>query len=421
MRRLLLVCLVLMFIVPITAQEDETETFNRLPDILAQVPDTPAARQWFTFADYQAMTLARPGALQPPNYEAIESDLAPYAQWWRAFLGISSGISFDFAPIWWDDGDIYHGFTFFDMDASVEYGSPPEAIQMLIANYNVADVIAAHEEREYTVSEEENYTLLCSSDGCDAGQQVNIESRLQGYSFGGSLGREQPVMITNEDTVLSSPYLPSVEAHIDLLSGDSTSLADDANYQAIATAAGHDVSAVIQGYILPVSVIATTDDIIDMMLGSDAPEEQRQAFAEQLGLSDAENLLPAYSVFGIIDAATDTEQVARVLLPYENEDDAQFAADELINRLETMSSLMVRRPFDDILEDRGATYQSYVTEDETMGRFVTVIEFRAPLPTALDNDEGLANASSTIYRILPQMVFAGDTAWLAPNLGADND
>ena len=417
-RRLILLLLMLIVTIPIIAQEDEPEAFNRLPEMLQNVPDTEASRQWFTFADYEAMTLARAGAVRPATLEAFESDLPPYRFWWAAFMGIQSGVALDFARLWWNDGDTVNGFTFFEMDGSVQYGSPTEQVQMFLADYDPDKVIAAHADRDYTVEETDSYQLLCSPDGCDAGQQVNVADRDPTYIFGGHLGRKQPVLMY-DNIILSSPYMPAVEAHRDVVTGDAPSLADDADYRALAEAAGVGVEAIIQGYILPVSVIATTEDVIASMLGADATEDEREAMIEQLGLDDAENNLPAYAVFAITDAATATEQVARVMLPYDNETNAEIAADEMQTRLESMTSVMTRRDFVDVLEDRNATMTSYIIA--TDDRFVAVLELRAPLAVTIENNAGLINASSMLYRIFPTMIFSGDTLWLAPNLPQQED
>ena len=399
MRRFICLWLIVMHtFIPVMAQDEPSEPINILPDLLALTPYTEIAQNYFSFVDYDAVTTARQGAIRPLNSDALYSNFAPYEHWWRALMGVSSGLPGDYVMMWMEDDENTNGVSYFDMNASLVYGNIPEQVTMILADYDPQSVIGVHQERDYTLTQEANYSLLCSADGCDAGNMMSVISRDPRYIFGGKLGREQPILLF-DDVLVSSPYLALVEDHMALLDGELGHLGENMDYRAIAEAVTMGgVEIVMQGDIMPASAI-------QMAL----PDDQDYSYA---------NDFPDYSLLAIVDGATTEEQVARIMLVYDNEADAELASAEIPQRLEHYQPLYGRRTILEIFEVAEAELDVYVLAPEGVDRYITVVELRTAIPLKLRSDEGDNVDSSTLYRIWIQTVLGGDALWLLPSLSS---
>lgn len=387
--------ILLLAAVPAAAQDDEPN-YAPLLDMLAQIPDTEASRAGLlSYVDYRAAELARPGAAQPESWQEWdalmdeESDAA--GLWLGAFQGVTSGPA-SFTQNLMRAGDLVNlaGFDAFDVDRGIEYGEPP-ANGILFGGDFASDTIqAAYADRAYTAvsTDSEDITLLCQEGDCTTGMMTNLAERNPEIPFGGELGRNQPLLIAS-GYLFSSADWDVVQQHLALYAGEQSSLADAPEYQAAAEAISQG-GRVIQVYLVD-------------------PAELHTELPESPDLGDAAEL-PPYELLALVDTATEEEQVAMVLLVYDDAASTQQAASAVPERLSTMASLRTEQPFADLLADRSAEVESSVFESEETGKSVAIITLRAPLASSDASDR--IEASSMVYRLLVQMLFSRDTTWL---------
>jgi hypothetical protein len=387
-----------------------------LLDALARVPATADALATpVSYVDYKAVASARPGALEPTSLsellELAEADDPAAARWLAASMGIASGPAdllsglFSGGPSW----PTSVGFDFTDIDRAVTFGTPPANGTVLMGAFDPAAIEAAYAARDYTATPADDRTLLCSANGCDAGLDVDLASMDPSVPFGGRLGRQEPLAASSSE-ILSSADIGTVDAMLATASGDSPALADDPAFRAVATAPADDLT-VIQATLLPVAAIVAGPDVAAMLGERATPEQIEEIIAE----FEALETMPAPTAVAIIDGATPTEQVVTLALAYPTEADATRAADVVAERLMTVDSLMRAAPLADLLEERGLTsIESEVRPAGPDTEAAAVIRLRAPLAGDEPTELGGLPASSMLYRLFVDLVYARDLLWLAP-------
>ena len=210
---------------PIFAQTTETE--SPLLRMLARIPDSPAARQYFSYVDYQALLASRPGVPEITSWEQLSSLAGSKSNEGRvvmaALQGMQSGPQF-YARYFMQAGEMPSvvGFDLLAIERAVEFGNPPEQGDVLEGNFDTQAVIDAHVTRLYTPSDENGLTLLCPEAGCDTGMEINIRQRDNANPFGGNLGRSQPVLV-GDSLVASSASIDVVNAIAAAVADPSTS------------------------------------------------------------------------------------------------------------------------------------------------------------------------------------------------------
>ena len=118
------------------------------------------------------------------------------------------------------------GFDLLDVERHLTFGTPPSDGTLLIGAFDPAAVRAAHEARGYGASTAGGRTRLCGAAGCEAGLQADLAHADPGLPFGGAIGRNEPLSVSERDLLVSadSATLEAMEA---ATLGDLASLAED--------------------------------------------------------------------------------------------------------------------------------------------------------------------------------------------------
>jgi hypothetical protein len=301
------------------------------------------------------------------------------------------------------------GFDLLDIRQHLVFGQPPVDGTVLMGDFDPARIASTYADRGYTASESGGRTLLCGPAGCENGQQVDLGNADSGLPFGARLGRSVPLAVSDQD-ILVSPAIETLTGMLDA-AGTEASLDEDPAYRAVATAADPAL-ALIQATLLPGTLLGMGPEVLGLL--SQDPEEAGRLVAQ---LSEVFEPMPQPQVVGILDGATETEQVVTIALAYADEADATVAADVLPRRLQTLPSLSMA-PLAELLSERGVTSvtgQVVPAGDGTTA--AAVVEVRAPLASAEPGpDNARPEASSRLYRLFADLVFRRDLLWLAPVL-----
>jgi galactitol-specific phosphotransferase system IIB component len=200
---------------------------------------------------------------------------------------------------------------------------------------------------------------------------------------------------------MNSPDYQQVEAMAAAYAGDEDSLADIPSYRAaaeIASASG----TVVQIQIVDVALLAVSPVREDFTTES-----------EELGV------LPLYELGVFAHRVEEGEQIAEVILIYGSEANAEAAAVEVAARLEKYTSMVIQQPLMDILDERGITLETpRVVENESTGKWATVIAFTSPVPPEEPSEGDLGGQivqSALNYSLLINMLYQRDLGWLTPN------
>jgi hypothetical protein len=381
---------------------------------LARVPATDALDGLISYVDYGAVAAARPGALEPASVVEFlagrEADDPAADRLQGAMTGVSSGPSdllsgLYAAGVSWPET---LGFDFFDIDRAVAFGAPPSNGIALLGEFDAAAIEAAYERRGYTSAADRDHALLCSAAGCEAGLDVDPSQIDQSVPFGGRLGRQEPLALS-ESEVLSSPDIATLQHMLETTAATGTSLADLKAFQALASAPD-DAQRIIQAMFLGGHLIFASPQLDETI---DSVEDIDAALAELDGLAP----LPAPETIAVFDGATATEQVVTIALAYQDEEAARQAADAVAARLESVSSVRFDGPLSDALETRGVTAITPSVREPAVGSgesAVGVVELRAPLVDDEPTPTGALKPSSLLYRLFYELIMARDLLWITP-------
>lgn len=415
--------LALAFAPSVGAQEAALESDQPpLLRVLSYVPDDPEVLAYFSYIDYHAMFAARPGAVHPANFTEFlalaDADTPESALMLAVMRGISSGPGDLMAYLLSSGPDMPQivGFDFFDIERAVEYSTPPENVVLLEGAFIPLQIEAAHSARGYSSSAESTAEarILCPQAGCDSGANVDFANRALGNPFGGHLGRSQPVLI-GDRIVASSTSYPNVLAVAGAISRTQRSLADNPDVLAGAEAVAEAGDLILQAVFIRPDQIA--QNIFDLFsLNPQLSAEGRQTLEARL--NELLTLpLPAYDLLIIADRASATEQTTSVALVYDSIEDAEQAADSLVQRLQTYHSIAADRPFVTYLEQLGVSAIEGSVITASTGRSVALLTLRAPLPDVESPFSSDPAESSPVYRRLFAAFMQRDLGWLIPNGG----
>ncbi len=405
---LLLTFLLLSTFTLVAAQPVETPLLR----MLARIPDTSAARETFSYADYRALVAARPGAPTATSwaeFEALNDD--EQALFISALQGLSSGSDF-FQRYFMETGDMTGvvGFDLLNVVRAAAYGNPPASVTILEGEFDTDAVITAHEARGYSSEHQGDLTLLCGADGCENGMQTNLRDRNTANPFGGELGRSQPVLV-GQRLVASSPSIDALNLVSSAITGDERNLLDQPAYRAAAEAITAD-GTLIQAYFVNSTDIAPAAE--GLLLNSRLSAEQVKALTEQL--QDEFVPLLQYNLIAFADTLTGSEQTTIIALVYTNHADAEASAALFPARLEEAMSFQTNALFGDMLKERGVTATDVAIYDASSNRSVLTISLRSPLPSAELADGERPQSISRVYSLLVRALFARDLSWLATQL-----
>lgn len=404
MRRKVFISIILtllcLAVVPIHAQEDDTSFFDEHPlfQMLSVVPDNePSRADVVYYMDYRAVENT---ADYIPTYDSVDDWLNGdgwlgfVQRWFSVPVALSTGFTQEIERI-----PEFMGFDFFDIDQTLAIGQPPDTTTVWHGEFDADSIVQAHVAREYVETEINGAQVLCGAVGCENGTEVNITSRDAASLFDPQLGREFPFAIL-PNTLVVSPGLPSLENAISAHTGELQSLAKAEDFRALGESILN--PDVYEGDLVQAQFMS--DDIFNVTLdfvAGDTSDIINEAIAEDFQNSivgDYGNL-PQSQLAVIADRQEGNMQVALIGLVYDNEADAQVAADEITARISTFADVLVRRgnePLIDFVE--GAVLNDgYVYESANTGLYVAVISVDYPLP-AERSDFGDGNAPILVFR-----------------------
>jgi hypothetical protein len=387
------------------AQEDTSAPLIRL---LGALPDNSAVTESLSYADYRAITAARPGApliTTAEDWLALDGTSGEDA-WFGAFLGLSSGPQ-DFVtstftqPV---EAREAIGFDPYTVERAISYGNPPEQVSILEGNFDEDLIGEAYAAREYEQNSLEGMTLWCGDDTCE-GTRQDLPSRNPADPFGGNLGRRQPVLV-GEDLIASSPSIERLQEQAQAIAGITPTLADNPDYRAVAEAITQDGTLLQAWFINPTDI----SPLSEILLLPDLSAEELEELSTELAARFVP--LPQYDLVAFADTATETEQIAQVALVYESADQANEASDILQQRIASYESLVTQLPMQEMLEDRGLTsIETEVYEGDE--RSVLLVKLHAPLPGLEPSSDDPPVSSSLLFRTLVDMYLRRDIGWLA--------
>ena len=236
--RILAVLLSLLCFSSVLAQSEE---LHPLLQLLETIPNDAAAREWFTYVDFRAVTESREGAPSITTTGAFEAltagDSLERDLFFAAYFGIGSGPG-DFLSnlLRIAEGMLNAtGIDPFSIERALTYGTPPGAVDVYFGDFDERQIAAAHSLRGYAENTVSGLTLWCGNDECE-GTRMDLASRDPANPFGGNLGRQQAVLV-GDGFVASSASTERLEQIAEAAAGEVDTLADSPNIRAAAEAA----------------------------------------------------------------------------------------------------------------------------------------------------------------------------------------
>jgi hypothetical protein len=399
-KALYLILVLLLSMLSFSVYSDDEET-HPLLEMLAFAPDNEASRSGeIYYMDFRAVENAFDYLEKPDNF----------ADWWESNPWIGFTNRWMSAPnfiqsLMRSGEEIPEtvGFDFFDVDRTLSFGRPPNHAVIWGGNFDADSIGAAHTARDYAQNEINGATAWCSSAGCDQGLQTDIAARELGNIFDSGLGRKPPVLIF-PDYLGSAFQLEIVENIAATSNGDMSSLAESSDYRTLVEAIidiDHYSGELVQAQFWSSIYVQLTLDVNNLESACELLQIQEcdQNLSAPVWLTDY-GYLPAYELVAIADRQEDDEQVAIIVLLYDNEDDAQIAAPELAKRITTFSDAILRGD-DELLLDRDVlqpvSVENYVYTSEKTDMSAAVVAVNYYTPTQQEAMRPMARENGAVY------------------------
>lgn len=402
----LILLTLLLGVSALTAQDAEAE--SPLLTFLSHVPISSTQGQPVTlmYIDYRALEASR--GLETPSLEDYLSDRV----WMASTYGIHSGLPLNYIGGILDELPATVGFNFFDVDRSASFGQPPTQAYLLQGDLNYDSMSAAFSNIGYEAAELMGMPALCSVDGCDTGQNVDIANRLMANPFGGHLGRREPLVFLPE-IVANSPSSGVLNQVVQAASGEADSLADNPNYMALEEALSN--YNLIQLMTLnSLELMFSASNMMDPLVRPSTDITSAEALAEALDQNGQPGTLAPYSLAALASSYEGDDELSHVILVYSDEAAAEQAAETLQTRLLAYESIVTGQAFADVIEMLDATVdeaQVYASSDND--RFVVIWTLRNPIPSNEENEDGQITASGLGFSRLVNMLYMQDVGFFA--------
>lgn len=414
MRRILAVLIIILAVMTLAAAQDsDDDEPSPLLRALSAVPVTPEVLGLefiASYANYADAMQARIGMVFP-SYDAFQAA-------YDSGLPAASVVPWSFAPtgpamllpnfLLLGDMPDAVGLDFFQIGQAIEFGQPPA--QAIVHFGAFEPVVMAEKLKDFGFrleAETENGLLICSTEGCDTGMQVDFSMHDPLNPFGGELGRRFPVL-ASESMIVTSPDLEAFEAAVDAVAGEQRSAADLEPFQAVDSVLS--AFPYVPGAIFLSPAIGAFDPA--SIIRSADPEAAIAALNAVL----ADNPVGPFELAAIAAAADSETESGLALFVYTDEDAALTAAASIDARLAAMSSLVVPQTYVDILSNRGELFPAEVVSVPAVDRHVVVVRVDAPTPPNAEVDGRLPQSHLAAQAFI-NMVYRLDTAWFAVSVG----
>lgn len=417
---IVLLVALLMGALPGLAQDDSDpagiphpliEMLSMVPAEAAVVPPDAEEITWIGYADLRANEQARPGVATPQDMATMREWPEDTQDLWVAnhmrLIGVPIYIQTirptghtRLGPEMVD----YLGFDIFEIDRVMYLEDHPTLeIEIYAGHFDAQQVIETLVSRTYTKATSNDFPVVCGPVGCEHGDEVTqflpdqgerdprTLSRLGAFPiFRGDIGRQQPIAFVS-NAMLSSPYWDALDAMTAAAQGSRLSIYDLPDYRAItdfAVAESADGLLIQVLYFDPTwfsakyyaySVYAYIQEYSE-----DLTSEQMIQLAEELNLdTTAWADLPLYSAVAMVDWQDGPDQVAHLVLAYDNEADAQQAAEVVTRRIPEQSAFALigeNEPVLDYIELDYTLEPGRVVYNAAADQWLAVTTLRVPLP-----------------------------------------
>jgi hypothetical protein len=336
------------------------------------------------------------------------------ALWLAALNGLASGPEMSYLRLQLDDPAKSGGFSPLEVDRALTFGEPPRMGTIRAGKFDTAKVDAALTGEGWQKATVADAPAWCNPDGCDQGMKLDLKSRNPANPFGGPLGRKD-VVAALPGYLVSSPSNTVVENMVKAANQEVPSLADDAYVQAAVSAIQSTGDVRQAQFYNPLAVSQVSPPNLDRL----SPEQADKL--KELLKPNAANALPQYTLMFMADTWKDKDQFAMIGLVYSSAEVAKQAAGALDARLKDWVSLQVKRPFLDMIQERGGEIQpAYVAKDAATGKATVLLVVRYPMPDNERHQNGGQNSftsSSLIFRLFAQAVMSRDLMLIATSAG----
>ena len=365
---------------PLPAVAYEHELFDMLGMVPASMARVEGAPQ-LSYVNYRAVEQVWVGVPTPESWEDLmslsDSDTDAGAFWIAnarrilsgpPILGLQSGL---------ESMPEVMGFDFFDIDRGLILGQPPEEVFILGGDFDGDTIAAAHRARDYTATDLGGASLWCGPVGCENGLQIDPANREPANIFGGDLGRQFPFAVLPGHLVTSG-LLSAVHGAVVTYQDAQNSLLDVPSYRAVAEAITQD-----DGVLLQVQFFQATD--VGFM-PPDFLSAHQELIDETLG---SYGTLPLYELAALVDRQHGNDQVAMMVLVYDNENSARSGAEELTSRIVSFSRLDLGQtePMLDIPEIDGRVGGPSVFYSEAADKWIAMATALYPIPEHVSPSE----------------------------------
>lgn len=339
------------------------EMLSHVPGSATDLGTTPN----ISYVDYRALEQAREGV---PTYQswaewnqAQENDDLAGGLWLINSRRIQSGPSliFEYFRVL-DTMPEVMGFDVFEIDRALTFNNPPQTGFIYAGDFDLDAIAAAHTARNYTMTEVDGIELWCGEVGCENGFEQNLQERDVANIFGGDLGRQFPFALT-DGYIMTSGDLTVLEEMIGAAQDEQDSILDVPEYLALAEASVQGDGLLVQAQFY--NIVDFNED----ELPSPAP----------------------YINAALVDKQEGSDQIAMLLVVYENEADAQAAAESLTESIANFAppSMQTDTPIMADENINGSADEPSVYFSESTGLWVAIASIRYPTPSDDEVQSGL--------------------------------
>jgi hypothetical protein len=403
MRRLLCLC---VFVVATTLGMAQSTDVQPVFSPLAAIPDTPTSRNLITLVDRDAIAVAYPDAQKPASTSALLNALQGRgrfaegeAVWALVFRGLLDETAQEIVLA--EDLPNALGIEVLQISQVASFGLVPEDGRLFLGDFDLMAVQSALAARGYTTDDE---ALWCYEGDCASGLKISFDQRNPANPFGGNLGRTQPI-IAVPGMLYSAAAEAVVRAGAATIAGDLKSLADAPAYRAVAEALSSQGIVLQTTFMDGASLLNNSTMNVPML-----PDDMAQTLPE--GIMPIE----PYMLYALADVVTSTEQAGIAAFVYPSEAAAAAALEQMTYRLTTLNSLRFRRPWAEVLTERGLTVDSQVVAADDL--YVGLLRFATPLPPTTEILKGDLRFTSSgklmpgqVYNFLAQGLYNRDDLW----------
>jgi hypothetical protein len=408
-------CSVLLLLLLTTSFAHAQNTTSPLLDMLALVPDTAqvrAATTLVSYADYRQIEAAR--GIPTPTANDFDGKSDAVGLWRAATTGLFSGPEMNYFFQQLGNPSKSGGFSPLEVDRALVFGDPPTMGTVRAGAFDTAKVDAALTGEGWQKTTVADATAWCNPAGCDQGLTLDLKSRNPANPFGGPLGRKD-VVAALPGYLVSSPDNTVVENIVRAANKETPSLADDTDVQAAVSAMLSTGSVRQAQFYNPLAVSQVSLPNLERL----SPEQA--AKLKELLKPDSSAALPPYTLMFLADIWKDSDQFAMIGLVYPSAEVAKQAAGVLDGRLQDWVSLQSRRPFVEMIQERGGEIQpAYVAKDASTGQATVLLVVRYAMPDNErhnDNGRDTFRASSLIFGLFAQALYARDLMLVATSIG----